>query len=427
MLKRGNDDNIEVSQRDVVVREVSKCRDWIADVLMRMIEIPTVNPPGEKYLEFCNYVREVLERDGISCEILKVPDDYVRRIIPEYADYPRYILLARIGSRGPTVHFNGHYDVVPGGTGWTVTEPFKPRLVNGRIYGRGSTDMKGGIASAILALKVLKKYENDLNCRVELALVPDEEIGGETGTGYLVNVLNVRPSYVIVCEPTGIDTILIGNKGIIWLMVDVIGKQAHASTPWLGVNAFEIGVRYVCNIIDDLKRMTESRVSKYEYEDENARKATIVLGGDVRTCGKVNMVPGIFSFSIDRRVIPEENVEDVERELYEYLENKAREMSITVCIRTLQRSPPAVTDPSLEIVKILEKNIAELAGRKVRKVVCSGGLDTRYYQTKGIQAVTYGPGEIELAHQADEYVELDEVVDIAKIYVGTVLDISVRG
>jgi len=411
-------------QRDVI-EQVSKYRDWVAEVLMRMIEIPTVNPPGEKYLEFCNYVKDVLEREGISSEIVKVPDDYVRKFIPEYADHPRYILIARIGKGRPVIHFNGHYDVVPGGTGWNVTEPFRPKLVNGRIYGRGSTDMKGGIASAILALKVLKNFENNLNCTVELALVPDEEIGGETGTGYLVNVMNVRPDYVIVCEPTGLDTILIGNKGVLWLMVDVIGKQAHASTPWLGLNAFEIGVRYVCNILDDLKKMTESKISKYEYDDERSKRATIVLGGDVRTCGKVNMVPGIFSFSIDRRVIPEENIDDVERELYTYLEDKAREMGITICIRTLQKSPPALTDPNIELVKVLEKNIVEIARTNVRKVVCSGGLDTRYYQAKGIQAVTYGPGEIELAHQADEYVELDEVVEIAKIYVGTILDLSV--
>ncbi|NPB00011.1 MAG: M20 family metallopeptidase [Crenarchaeota archaeon] len=392
---------------------------------MKMIEIPTVNPPGEKYLEFCDYVKKVLEQEGISSEIVKVPEDYVKKYLPEYVDHPRYILIARIGSGRPVVHFNGHYDVVPGGTGWTVTEPFKPKLINGRIYGRGSTDMKGGIASAILAMKVLKKFEKDLNCTIEIALVPDEEVGGETGTGYLVNVMNVRPDYVIVCEPTGIDTILIGNKGVLWLMVDVIGKQAHASTPWLGLNAFEIGVRYVCNIVDELKKMTESRVSKYEYEDENSKRATIVLGGDVRTCGKVNMVPGIFSFSIDRRVIPEEDIDDVERELYTYLEDKAREMKITINIRTLQKSPPALTDPDIELVRVLEKNIGEIAKTNVRKVVCSGGLDTRYYQVKGIQAVTYGPGEIELAHQADEYVELDEVVEIAKIYVGTILDLSV--
>ncbi len=413
-------------QRNAIVEEVHKYRDWIAEVLMKMIEIPTVNPPGEKYLEFCNYVGDILKSEGISFEIIRVPDEYVMKVIPEYANYPRYILIARIGKGGPIIHFNGHYDVVPGGTGWRITEPFKPRMINGRIYGRGSTDMKGGIASALLAMKVLKRFEEKLNCTIELALVPDEEIGGETGTGYLVNVLNIRPNYVIVSEPTGVDTILIGNKGIIWLMVDVIGKQAHASTPWLGLNAFEIGVRYVCNIIDDLKKMTESRVSRYEYDDENSKKATIVLGGEVRTCGKVNMVPGIFSFSIDRRVIPEENIDNVERELYDYLESKAREMNITICIRTLQKSPPALTDPNMELVKVLERNINEISKKNVRKVVCSGGLDTRYYQAKGIQAVTYGPGEIELAHQADEYVELNEIVEISKIYVGTVLDLSVR-
>ncbi len=409
-------------ERDQILRKIENMKNIAESILKDLVSIPTVNPPGEKYLEFCNYVKELLSKYGISSKIIKVPDEYVRKHIPEYVEYPRYILIANVGSGDRVLHLNGHYDVVPPGTGWTITDPFKPVIIDDKLYGRGSDDMKGGITSAILTLLALKDFENILNGRVEIALVPDEEIGGITGTGYLVREMKVRPNFVIVCEPTGLDKIVIGNKGLIWLIVEIFGKQAHAATPWLGVNAFEIGIKFLNKIIDELKSRVESVVSKYEYDIEGGNKATIVFGGDVKSCGKINMVTGYFSFSIDRRVIPEENVDDVEQELYNYLYSKAREMNIQINIKTVQKSSPAIVNPNVELVKTLEKSIKDILNIDVRKVVCTGGLDTRYYQEVGIQAVTYGPGDVNVAHKADEYVRLKDVVDASKIYV----DIALR-
>ncbi len=401
-----------------IINKVDELRDEAASILCDLIRIPTVNPPGDRYHEFCRKVAELLSSWGIRCEIVQVPRDYVIQHIPEYVDFLRFILIAKIGTgKGPTLHFNGHYDVVPAGTGWTVCKPFDPKVIDDKVYGRGACDMKGGIVSILLALKLLTKIENKLNGTVEIALVPDEEIGGATGTGYLVNVMNIRPDYVVVAEPTGLDKIVIGNKGLVWLMVEVLGKQAHAATPWLGVNAFELGVKFAAAIIDELKRKTEERVSSYEYDIEGGNRATITFGGDVRSAGKVNVVPGVFAFSIDRRVIPEENVDQVEKELVDYLYSRASSMNITINVKILQKSPPAVTSPDADIVKKLENAIREVTCiQNVRKVVCTGGLDTRYYQVKGCQAVTYGPGDVSCAHQADEYVSIRDVLTVTKVY-----------
>ncbi len=401
-----------------LIQEVDKLREEATRLLCELVKIPTVNPPGDRYHEFCRRVAELLQSWGIKCEIIQVPREYVAQHIPEYIDFLRFILIARIGSgAGPVVHFNGHYDVVPAGTGWTVCKPFEPKVVDDKVYGRGTCDMKGGIVSILLTLKLLTKLEQKLNGTVEVALVPDEEIGGATGTGYLVNVLNVKPDYVIVAEPTGLNKIVIGNKGLVWLMVEVIGRQAHAATPWLGINAFELGVKFAASIIDELKKITESHVSKFEYDIEGGERATITFGGDVRSAGKINVVPGVFAFSIDRRVIPEEDVDKVEKELIDYLTSRAAEFNININVRTVQKSPPAVTDPSSILVKKLEESIREtLQLNNIRKVVCTGGLDTRYYQVKGCQAVTYGPGDVSCAHQADEYVSINDVLSVAKVY-----------
>ncbi len=391
--------------------------DDMLSLLCSLISIPTVNPPGEKYEDFCSYVRDLLSSWGISCDVIRVPEDYVARLIPEYSRYPRYILIAGIGSGRPVLHINGHYDVVPPGSGWTVTDPFKPKIVNERVYGRGSVDMKGGIAVSLMLLRLLLRVESKLNGRVEIALVPDEEIGGETGTGYLVNELGVKPDYVIVAEPSSSRRVLIGNKGALWMLVEVYGKQAHGATPWLGINAFELGIKLAYSIIEPLKRKTEERVSSYEYDVEGGNRATITFGGEVKSVGKVNIVPGYFAFSIDRRVIPEENLEQVEREIVDFIMKKAKDLNINVNIRVLQRTSPALISPESELVKKLDEAALEVIGQNLRKVVCTGGLDTRYYQLAGIQAVTYGPGDASCAHMVDEFIEISELRNVLKVYI----------
>ncbi len=120
----------------------------VIDVLMDLIRLRTVAPPGENYLEIINYLDNLLTDYGLSTNIIEVPKSIVNESYPEYADYPRYILLAELcNARNERIHFNAHYDVVPGGGGWLVTEPFKPVLINGRVYGRGASDDKGGVTA----------------------------------------------------------------------------------------------------------------------------------------------------------------------------------------------------------------------------------------------------------------------------------------
>ena len=133
---------------------IDKHLEWAISVLKKFIEIPTVNPPGERYGDFVSEASKVLEELGFSVEIHEVPKGVVEKYYPEYADHPRYIVIGRLGGGRPTIQFNGHYDVVPPGAGWS-TDPFKPTIREGRLYGRGSVDMKGGIAASLLALSLI--------------------------------------------------------------------------------------------------------------------------------------------------------------------------------------------------------------------------------------------------------------------------------
>ncbi len=397
-----------------VLDRVDRYFGWCVEVLKKMVSIPTVNPPGENYAEFVNRVAEELN-EFAEVEIVEVPRSFVAERKPELADYPRYILIARIGSREPTLQINGHYDVVPPGDGWS-RDPFNPVVEGGKLFGRGAVDMKGGIAAALLAMKAIAESGAELSGCLEVLMVPDEEIGGETGTGYALSAGLVRPSWVVIAEPSNVDTVWIGHRGAVWLRIEVFGKQAHASSPWLGENAFLKAARLAIAIDEEMSRVASERKSAYQYDDERAARPTATIGGETRGGAKVNIVPGRFSFTIDRRLIVEENPDQVEKEMRELIERKAREIGCRVAISTIHKMPPAITDPSNELVKNIEKAIQAIAKVKPRTVVCSGGLDMWYYTTRGIPTVTYGPGPEDQAHKPDEYVDLEQVKTVAKVY-----------
>jgi len=399
------------------MRYTSRNIEWGIKVLRDMVSIPTVNPPGDRFRDFSYYAKEVLEGLGMRVDVIEVPRDYVARFYPDYAQYPRYIVLGRAGEGRPVFHFNGHYDVVPPGIGWSI-DPFNPVVRDGRIYGRGVDDMKGGIAAFLTALKTfLEDSRGRFRGTVEVALVPDEEIGGETGTGYLVRELKVRPDYVIIGEPSSSEILWIGHKGAVWALVEVYGKQAHGSTPWLGVNAFEYMVRIADKIMREYKPLLYSRISRYEYEDSRGAKPTITIGGEIRGGAKVNVVPGYYAFSIDRRVTPDESLEEAEKELVEFIRRAASEYpEVRVEVKIVNRLPPALTDPNSEIVRTAREAARDVIGKEPRAVVCLGGLDMRYYTEAGIQTVTYGPGVLEAAHAADEYLTLEEFEKVSNVY-----------
>lgn len=382
------------------------------ELLSKMISIPTVNPPGEKYQEFVDFAERYLRGIGLETEVVEVPRSEVAKYCPECVDYPRLILIARSGE--PKIHFNGHYDVVPPGPleSWKVAKPFEPVYQNGRLYGRGAVDMKGGLTSILLAAE---KAQREGLSNFEISLVPDEEIGGETGAGYLVRSGRVKAPWVIIAEGSGEDNIWVGHRGLLWFLVEVYGKQAHGSTPWLGLNAFE-GAAYLAVKLREYAKAISTRVSRYEYEDPRGAVPTVTIGGEVRGSVKANVVPGYFAFTVDRRVIPEEDLEEAKREFLEFIQEAAKELPHKVEVKIINMSEAAAVDPGHPLVKVLERSVESVLGRGPRKTICIGGLDARLFIKAGMPAVTYGPGPIGMAHAPDEYVEIRQVVNVAEVY-----------
>ncbi len=400
----------------------SRIYELSKEILMKSISYPTVL--GEAYRDLVEYYAETLSKYGVHVTIHRVPDEYVKKHLPpEYnPDKPRYILLARTGEGDKVLQFNGHYDVVSPGEGWSITEPFKPVIKDDRIYGRGASDMKGGIAAFLAAMIYLA--DKNPSIVIEAAIVPDEEIGGITGTGYLVNVMGSKPDWVVIAEPSGIDNIWHGHKGLVWAEIIVKGVQAHGSTPWLGINAFEKMVYIAKHFIEKYIPKLKERKSKYQYDLPGGEYPTLTLGGRLRAPGSINIVPGQVAFSMDRRLIVEENTEQVIRELEDVLNEAKKKYNAEAVLRIIEKMEPALTSPDSQLVRTLAEVIEKNTMVKPRVTVCVGGLDLRYYAYKNIQVVAYGPGSPKQAHKVDEYIELADLYKSVDIYVDLVRELS---
>ncbi|MCE4606561.1 MAG: M20 family metallopeptidase [Desulfurococcales archaeon] len=397
---------------------IDSLQEDIVNILSEMVRVPTVSPSGENYGEFVDNMKSLLESYELTYRFINVPQSYVDEHCPEEAKgNPRYIIEVKLeGGEEKPVDFNGHYDVVPGGPGWTVTEPFKPLLKDGKLYGRGSVDMKGGLASVLAAFIALKEEGVKPKRTARLYMVPDEEIGGECGTGWLVDHLDVTPEAVVIPEPSGTGKIWHGHKGALWVEVIVKGKTAHASTPWLGVNAFEGASKMAVWLFENYVPSVGLISSRYKFDLEGAERATAMIGGVVgmKSEGKINQVPGSVYFTIDRRINPEENVESALKQMKEFLELAAEKAQAEYELKIVHTMEPALTPVDTVAVKMVTEAASKI-GLKVEPTVCMGGLDLRYYTVKGIPASSYGPGN-NTPHMPNEYVDLDELVKAAKVF-----------
>ena len=216
--------------------QIDARRAALIGLTQSLIRIPTLNPPGLNYLEICEFLAGYLQNAGFTVQLLRATG-----AIADSDEYPRWNLLARReGTRpGDCVHFNGHHDVVTVGHGWT-TDPFGGEVKDGRIYGRGACDMKGGIATAIIAAEAFIATYPDFGGAIEISATADEESGGYGGVAWLAEQGYFSPDrvqHVIIPEPLNKDRICLGHRGVWWAEIETKGRIAHGSMPFLGDSA----------------------------------------------------------------------------------------------------------------------------------------------------------------------------------------------
>ena len=289
----------------------------LTGLLQSLIRIPTVNPPGRSYEQIVDLLAARCVEMGLVNSIYQVPQPRVDAVTGIEEAPPRFNVVSRWDVGVPdTVHFNSHYDVVPAAGSWRFAGPFDPGIAAGSVYGRGSNDMKGSIAALLFAIEALQRTGRKPAFNVECSFTADEETGGDLGAGYLVENGLVDADYVVVCEGASGTKVGCGHNGVLWLRVDVGGKSAHAAVPEDGVNAFE-GMSDLVRGLAILKK--DLALSRHRFTDFNGedRSPTINIGGVFGGSkgDKINTVPGKAHFSIDRRVLPHEDIIRVEKEL----------------------------------------------------------------------------------------------------------------
>ncbi len=391
-----------------------------------LVRMPTLNPPGDNYLEICEYLARRLKERNFSIEMVRAEG-----ALGDSDQYPRWNMVARReGTRpGECVHFNSHIDVVEVGRGWT-TDPFGAELKNDRIHGRGACDMKGGLAASIIAAEAFIDLYPEFSGAVEISSTADEESGGFGGVAYLAEKGFFSPErvqHVIIPEPLNKDRICLGHRGVWWAEIETLGEIAHGSMPFLG----DCAVRHMGAVLEEMEETLfpalKQKTTDMPVVPDGARESTLNInslhGGQIELPANFTglpapVVPDSCRMIIDRRFLLEENIEDVEREIGDLLETvKSRREDFRYDIRELHKVLPVMTDRNAPVVTTVSKAIEEVLGAPPEYVVSPGTYDQKHIDRIGRMknCIAYGPGILDLAHKPDEYVGVDDMIDSAKV------------
>jgi succinyl-diaminopimelate desuccinylase len=357
------------------------------DLTKRLIAIASENPPGNHYEECACILFDELVRLGF---------DDVRR--------EGSCVLASAGTGPRTLYFSGHYDVVPAQS----RDQFQPRVEGANLFGRGSSDMKSGLAAMIHAAAAARDEGLLKTGRIGIVLVPDEETAGPRGSRDLEarGLLGKNGIGMLTPEPTG-GVIWNANRGAISLRATMRGKAAHVGRQFEGVNAFERAVPAMARLLE-IKNEVEVRETQYNIAPDAARKSILMLGGRVEAGTNFNVTPDCCSFTIDRRINPEEDLEEEKLRLRDALEGFE--------IDTLQEEPAAATPARDRFGIILSRHVASLTAREPAFEMCPGLLETRFYAAHGLPAYAYGPGLLTVSHGPKEFVPIRNIAQCAAIY-----------
>src|SRR6266478_2621359 len=399
------------TQAGAILAWLRQRENEMAALLAELVAIPTENPPGKNYRACTELLELRMSEFGLDCERLAPGDSKAK------PDGAPVCLQASYGRGERALYFHGHYGVVPAQS----PEQFQPSRKEHFLFGRGSCDMKGGIVAMLYAILALKETGAELNGRIGLALVPNEETGGEGGSAWLARegLLGRNGVGMLLAEPTS-GVIWNANRGAISLRVQVFGKAAHVGLQHQGVNAFERMHRVVARL-QALKHEVEQRTSHAKIGAEQARNSILMLGGQSGGGSNFNVVPENCWFTIDRRINPEEDLATEKAKLIDVLESCKRE-EIPLEWEILQQGNSASCDEGSALGQALARSIGTVTGDAPRFELCPGLLEIRFYATQGIPAYAYGPGLLSVAHGPNEYVDLRNVIESAAIYALTAMD-----
>jgi acetylornithine deacetylase/succinyl-diaminopimelate desuccinylase-like protein len=404
--------NAELPMR--IAAEIGARRDDLIAMARRLVAAASPNPPGD-VTAAAAVAHELMARiDGIA----------IRRFETE----PRIVnLVATIASGRPgrRLIFNGHLDTFPVGEdlGWTVP-PLGGTLRDGRLYGRGVSDMKGGIAASLLAASVLAAHREHWSGEIVITLAGDEETMGALGTRWLLENVPEALGDAMICGDVGSPHVVrFGEKGLVWIEIDAEGQPAHGAHVHKGINAID----RLREALDALKRLEALPVAAPAEVTRAIREAASISeplsgAGEADTLQRLTVNIGTIAGGVSPNLVPSRahaaadirlpvgiTLEAVEQALH-------RALGIAgVSWRITQKYPPSVTSPDHEIVRATIAAATAVLARPPVANMRVGASDARLYRMFGVPSVVFGCTPFGMGG-ADEHVLVDELVAVAQVH-----------
>ncbi len=413
-----------MSIKERLHQQVIERQQELVQLVSDLLRIPSENPDGEQ-LTVIRFVEDYLKAAGISYERVAVNPDHP-------------CVLAKMGSEeGFSIILNGHVDVVPAGSrsGWKF-DPYCGDVVDGKIRGRGASDMKAGVAGLLFTMRLLQQSGAKLQGNIRLHIVSDEETAGVYGTSWLcANGYADGGDACLVAEPTSFDNIEIGQKGICHMKLMAKGTPAHGSIGnYVGDNAITKLAKVLIHI-DDLTKVPGHFGAGQEKALENslyiARQALGEKGqnaidhltanvGMISGGTKINMVPDYCEAMVDMRLpigIKKEEIEAAVQQLIAKSGVEGVEAELNF------KAEANHTDYDAAIVKAVHGHAEKIWNATVRPAYQWASSDAKYYRELGIPTIQFGPANLEGIHSYNEDVDVEDVVHSAEIYMLTFCDL----
>jgi succinyl-diaminopimelate desuccinylase len=400
-----------------IIDGIEKKRSQMVEDLIKMCSIPAVNPksngPGE-YERMC-WLMKFLEDHSIPYEVYDVEDHNVK----EKKRLNIAVKLEGTEKTDKTLWFISHMDTVGAGdlNAWN-TDPFKPIIKNGRIYGRGVEDNGQAVICSLYTCLTMREKGIKPKCNVGFLFVSDEETGSDYGLKALVERGIFKEDDEALVPDAGSPDgsfIEIAEKSMVWAKFTVVGKEAHGSMPHLGVNASSISSHFAVELEDMLK-------SKYSQRDElfDPPYSTFEITQKFANVESPNILPGKDIFVMDMRILPTYKIDEIVNEINRLIARYEYNHKVRIYFEFLQRvDSPAPTPKDSAIVTKLAEAIAEM-GVKPKIGGIGGGTCAAILRKIGIPAVVWSTVD-ELAHQPNEYAVIDNLVKDTKVFISTVL------
>lgn len=325
---------------------------------------------------------------------------------------PNVIAVLEGGLPGPTLLFEGHTDVVTEGALelWTV-DPFGGEIRDGRLYGRGSADMKAGVASMLFAADAVRRG-GEFRGRIVVAALVDEEGMMLGAKHFAASSLGASIDAAIVCEPEG-GEVCVAQKGALRLRLDVTGRMAHGAMPQHGINPAPALARFI-DAVERLEREIQERAGAHPTLGPTYLTPTVVQAGEPK---QINVIPGRAWLAVDVRTIPGVEHPEIVRRLQADAAEIASATGTELALSIIDDRPATETDPGEPVVRAVCDAHTEITGAAAALGGVPGATDgTILVRELGIPVAVYGPGGKWIAHQADEYVEVAELGLYARVY-----------